>query len=54
MKDTRNLALSALLVAIMLILGYIENMIPTGPVPGIKLGLSNGVLLLAIYWLGIP
>ena len=42
-----------LLVTVMLMLGYLENLVPTG-VPGIKLGLSNSVLLLAIYWLGIP
>lgn len=52
-KKTRRIALSGLLVALMLILGYIENLIPTG-VPGVKLGLSNGVLIFAIYMLGIP
>lgn len=53
-KDrTRRVTLSALLVAVMLILGYLESLIPLG-VPGIKLGLSNSVLLLAMYWLGIP
>ena len=50
----RTLAISALLVAVMLVLGYIESLIPAGPVPGIKLGLSNSVLLLAVMWLGIP
>ena len=53
MNKTRKLALSALFVSIMLILGYIESMIGIG-YPGIKLGLSNSVLLLAIYWLGVP
>ncbi len=52
-KKTRRLTVSALLVTVMLMLGYLENLVPTG-VPGIKLGLSNSVLLLAIYWLGIP
>ena len=52
-KKTRRLTVSALLVTVMLMLGYLENFVPTG-VPGIKLGLSNSVLLLAIYWLGIP
>lgn len=51
---TKRLALSALFVTLMLILGYVESMIPVGTVPGIKLGLSNSVLLLAIYWLGTP
>ena len=52
-NSTRRLTLSALLVAVMLILGYIETFIPVGGVPGIKIGLSNSVLL-AVYWLGIP
>ena len=49
----RRLAVSALLVTVMLMLGYVESLVPTG-VPGIKLGLSNSVLILAIVWLGIP
>ena len=52
-SSVRRLTLSALLVTVMLMLGYVESLIPTG-VPGIKLGLSNSVLLLAICWLGIP
>ena len=43
--SVKRIALSALLIAVMLILGYIESLIPLGPVPGIKLGLSNSVLL---------
>lgn len=53
-NHTKRLTLSALLVAVMLVLGYLESLLPAGPVPGIKLGLSNSVLLLAILWLGIP
>ena len=52
-KAVRRLTLSALLVTVMLMLGYVESLIPTG-VPGVKLGLSNSVLLLAICWLGVP
>ena len=52
-SSVRRLTLSALLVTVMLMLGYVESLIPTG-VPGIKLGLSNSVLLLAIIWLGVP
>ena len=51
---TYRLALSALFVSVMMVLGYIESMIPIGSIPGIKLGLSNSVLLLSLYWLGIP
>ena len=49
----RRLAVSALLVTVMLMLGYVESLVPTG-IPGVKLGLSNSVLILAIVWLGIP
>lgn len=52
-RGLRRLALSALLVTVMLMLGYVESLIPTG-VPGVKLGLSNSVLILAICWLGVP
>ena len=52
--SVKRIALLALLIAVMLILGYIESLIPLGPVPGIKLGLSNSVLLLGLCWLGIP
>ncbi|MDD4081321.1 MAG: Gx transporter family protein [Eubacteriales bacterium] len=54
MKNTMKLALSAMFIAVMLVLGYIESLFSLGPVPGIKVGLSNGVLLLSLYWLGIP
>ena len=52
-SGVKRLTLSALLVTVMLMLGYVESLIPTG-VPGIKLGLSNSVLILAICWLGVP
>ena len=42
-----------MLVAVRLRLGDSESLIPTG-IPGVKLGLSNSVLILAIVWLGIP
>ena len=52
-KRSHRIAVSAMLLAVMLVIGYVENLVPTG-VPGVKLGLSNSVLILAIYWLGIP
>ena len=52
---TQRIALSGLLVALMLVLGYVESLIPVAAgIPGIKLGLSNGVLIFAVYMLGIP
>ena len=51
----QRVALSGLLIAMMLVLGYVESQIPavTG-IPGIKLGLSNGVLIFAVYMLDLP
>lgn len=53
MNQTRKLTLSAILVSVMLVLGYLESLIPISTVPGIKLGLSNCALLIAVYWLGV-
>jgi len=54
-ERTNRIALSGLLVALMLVLGYVESLIPVAAgIPGIKLGLSNGILIFAIYMLGIP
>ena len=51
-----RVALGGLQVAMILILGYVETLlqglVPT-PVPGIKLGISNGVLLFALYLMDI-
>ena len=51
---TLRLTLSALLLSVMLILGYIESLLPPIGLPGIKLGLSNGVLIFAVYMLDLP
>lgn len=54
-EQTQRIALSGLLVALMLVLGFVESLIPVAAgIPGIKLGLSNGVLIFAVYILGIP
>ena len=51
----QRISLCGLLTALMLILGYLESRIPLVPaMPGIKLGLSNAVLLYAVYWLPAP
>ncbi len=53
--DTRRVALCGLLLAMMLVLGWVEHMIPlNASIPGIKLGLSNGVLIFAVYMLDAP
>ena len=53
-KNVNKLTFMALLTTIMLILGYIESLFPIPGIPGIKLGLSNSVLMLALYWMGVP
>lgn len=50
---TQKLALSALLSATAIIFGYIEGLLPSVGIPGIKLGLSNIVILFALYKLDI-
>ena len=50
----KKLALAAIFLTIMLVLGYIESLFPiSGTIPGIKLGISNSIILLSLYWLGI-
>lgn len=56
-KETaKRIALSGLLVAIMLIVGYIESLLPLTlwGIPGVKLGLANCVLVFAVYLLDLP
>ncbi len=54
MKKTSRLTLGAMFLAVMMVLGYVESMMPSMGVPGVKLGLANSVLLLSLYWLGVP
>ncbi len=54
-ERTRRVTLCGLLTAIMLILGFVESLIPFNfGVPGIKLGLSNSVLIFSVYMLDVP
>ena len=55
MKNTKKLALCAVLIALALALSYTERFLPLQlliPLPGIKLGLANIVTLAALYLLG--
>ncbi len=53
MSKTKTLATLGLLVALALILSYVESLIPTFfAIPGMKLGLTNLVVLVALYLLG--
>lgn len=53
-KRIKKITVYGLLVALAFILSYIENLIPIPiPIPGIKLGLANLVVLTALYSLGV-
>lgn len=53
--DTRRVAVCGLLLSMMLVLGWVEHLIPINiGIPGIKLGLSNSVLIFAVYMLDVP
>lgn len=51
---TRRVTLCGLLLALMLVLGFVEHLLPDVGVPGVKLGLSNSVLIFAVCMLDIP
>lgn len=52
-NNTKKIATFSILVALAFILSYIEVLIPNPfPVPGIKLGLANLVVITAFYCLG--
>jgi len=54
-KQARRIALCGMLLALMLVLGFVESQLPVAAgIPGIKLGLSNGVLIFAVYMLNVP
>ncbi|MBQ7849777.1 MAG: Gx transporter family protein [Clostridia bacterium] len=53
--DTRRVAVCGLLLSMMLVLGWVEHLLPINiGIPGIKLGLSNSVLIFAVYMLDVP
>ena len=55
MKQTKKLTLCAVMLSLALALSYLERFLPLQlliPLPGVKLGLSNIVTLIALYLLG--
>ncbi|MBE5801048.1 MAG: Gx transporter family protein [Clostridiales bacterium] len=53
-QRAKRVALLGILLSLMLVLGWVEHMIPVPGMPGVKLGLSNSLLLFAVYMLDIP
>ena len=53
--QARRVAVCGMLLALMLVLGFVESQLPVAAgIPGVKLGLSNGVLIFAVYMLNVP
>ena len=49
---TKKIALLSMCVALAMILSYVESLLPSPGVPGVKLGLANLVVIFALYRLG--
>ena len=47
--STKKISHIAILSALAIIFGYIESLFPASMIPGIKLGISNIVILFALY-----
>ena len=47
-SKVKKLVLLSIMLAIAIVVGYVESFIPI-PVPGVKLGLANVVILLLLY-----
>ena len=48
----KKVAVMAMCIALAMILSYVESLIPSPGVPGVKLGLANLVVVFALYCLG--
>ncbi len=47
--SSKKISYISMLSALAIVFGYIESLFPAAPIPGIKLGLSNIVILFALY-----
>lgn len=48
----KHVTLTAMCIALAMILSYVESQIPSPGIPGVKLGLANLVVIFALYRLG--
>lgn len=51
--NIHKITLVGVLIASAVVIGYLESLIPSVGIPGIKLGLANIVILITLYELGI-
>jgi heptaprenyl diphosphate synthase len=50
---TKKIAMLGILAALAIIIAYIERLFPLPvPIPGVKLGLANAIVIIALYTLG--
>ncbi len=49
MKMTRRIATDGLLTAVCFMLSYVETLLPSAGLPGVKMGLANICVLFALY-----
>lgn len=52
MKKTKRLVLVAMLTAVAMILSYVESLLPSVGIPGVKMGLANIAVIFALFRFG--
>ena len=52
MKKTKRLVLLAMLTAVAMILSYVESLLPSIGIPGVKMGLANIAVIFALFRFG--
>ena len=52
MKETKRLVLLAMLTAVAMILSYVESLLPSVGIPGVKMGLANIAVIFALFRFG--
>ena len=52
MKNTKRLVLLAMLTAVAMILSYVESLLPSVGIPGVKMGLANIAVIFALFRFG--
>lgn len=52
MKKTKRLVLLAMLTSVAMILSYVESLLPSVGIPGVKMGLANIAVIFALFRFG--
>lgn len=52
MKKTKRLVLLAMMTAVAMILSYVESLLPSVGIPGVKMGLANIAVIFALFRFG--